>query len=218
MAKLRVVLAGQKYFGEQVFRLCRERGIEIAAVSCPTDDQYLGRRAALHEVPVIPAGTLRAEVMPAGVDLGLAAHSFDYVGRKTRYRARLGWIGYHPSLLPRHRGRSAVEWAIRMNDPVTGGTIYWLDHGIDRGPIAYQDWCFIGRQDTARSLWREKLLPMGLRLFARALDDLMAGVVYKTPQNPDYSTFEPSLDNIRDVYRPDLEMLPAPGESSYGVP
>lgn len=46
-------------------------------------------------------------------------------------------------VLPRHRGRSAIEWAIRMHDAVTGGTIFWLNSGIDRGDIAYQDWCFV---------------------------------------------------------------------------
>lgn len=74
------------------------------------------------------------------------AHSFDYIGKRTRYIPRLGWLGYHPSLLPRHRGRSAIEWSIRMNDAITGGSVFWLNAGIDRGDIAYQDWCFIPKE------------------------------------------------------------------------
>ena len=102
--------------------------------------------------------------MPPGIDLGISAHSFDYIGKRTRYKARLGWIGYHPSLLPRHRGRSAIEWAVRMGDPLTGGSVYWLNAGIDRGDIAYQDWCWIDPalrlkdpKRAARELWRDEL-------------------------------------------------------------
>ncbi len=76
---------------------------------------------------------LNGDTFPDGVDLGISAHSFDYVGKRTRYKPKYGWIGYHPSLLPRHRGRSSIEWAIRMRDCITGGTVFWLNSGIDRG-------------------------------------------------------------------------------------
>ena len=67
-------------------------------------------------------------------------------------RSRLGSIGYHPSLLPRHRGIAAVEWTILEGDPIAGGSIYHLADGWDAGAIAAQDWCFVKKGETARDL------------------------------------------------------------------
>ncbi len=186
--------------------------VEVVGVSCPLDDKYIGRLATINELPVIPAGTLNGDTFPEGVDLGITAHSFDYVGRKTRYKARLGWIGYHPSLLPLHRGRSSIEWAIRMREPVTGGTIYWLNAGIDRGDIAYQEHVFIkpkywlNPKEGARELWFWELEPLGVRLMKQALDDISNGVIKRIPQDPDVSTFEPNTD-VKDIYKPDRLLL-----------
>ncbi|MDY3352124.1 formyltransferase family protein [Riemerella anatipestifer] len=114
--------------------------------------------------------------------------------------------------MPRHRGRSAIEWAIRMNDAITGGTIFWLNAGIDRGDIAYQDWCFIppeyylNPKDGASKLWRDELCPMGVRLYEKALKDILGGVVIRKPQDRRFSTFEPSTD-VKDIYKPDLLMI-----------
>lgn len=211
---LKVFISGQKKFGEEVLRLCLKKGCIVKGVCCPVTDKYIGTLARLHDIPVIPAGTLNADTMTTGVDLGITAHSFDYIGKRTRYIPRLGWIGYHPSLLPRHRGRSAIEWAIRMNDPITGGTVFWLNAGIDRGDIAYQDWCWIDPslrikepKKAAAELWRETLLPMGVKLIGKAIDDISAGVIIKIPQDKRYSTFEPGTD-VKDVFKPDLLMLP----------
>ena len=133
--KFKVFISGQKYFGQEILSLCLDKGYEVVGVCCPLDDKYIGRLAKLHNIPILPAGMLTYDTMPSGVDLGITVHSFDYIGKRTRYKTRLGWIGYHPSLLPRHRGRSAIEWAIRMRDIVAGGSVYWLNAGIDRGDI-----------------------------------------------------------------------------------
>ena len=90
--------------------------------------------------------------MPAGVDVIVAAHSHDFISGRVRSRAKYGAIGYHPSLLPRHRGRDAIEWALRFGDPISGGTVYWLGETMDGGPIAAQDWCWVRRGDTAAAL------------------------------------------------------------------
>lgn len=211
MEKFKVFISGQKYFGESVFLLCQKLGIEVVGVCCPPGDNYLGKMAARFGVPIIPGGSLTADKMPP-CDLGITAHSFDYIGKKTRYIPKHGWIGYHPSLLPRHRGKSAIEWAIRMHEPITGGTVFWLNAGIDRGDIAYQDWCwipphyFLDAKKNAAKLWRDELCPMGLNLFEKAFKDLLNGIVKRTPQNKVHSTFEPDT-NVKDIYKPDLLMI-----------
>lgn len=216
MNKLKVFISGQKYFGQEVFRLCqRLEHIEIVGVCSPPGDKYLTRLAALHEIPIVYSGSLNHETMPGGVDLGITAHSFDYIGKLTRYRPRFGWIGYHPSLLPRHRGRASIEWALRMKDPITGGTVFWLNAGIDRGDIAYQEFIHIdprlytiSPKEAAKILWRDNLMDMGLKLMEKALNDIGKGIVIKTPQDNRYSTFEPNTD-VSDIYKPDLLMLPS---------
>jgi methionyl-tRNA formyltransferase len=214
MNKLKVFISGQKWFGSEVFRLCNSLDfIEIVGVCSPLDDKYVTPLAHTFGIPHIASGTLRADTLPDNVDLGITAHSFDYIGKKTRYKAKLGWIGYHPSLLPRHRGRSSIEWAIKMRDPITGGTVFWLDDGIDRGDIAYQDFCFINpkmygmdSKKAARLLWEHELQPMGLRLLKQALEDIGSNIIKRKPQQKEFSTFEPSTD-VKDIYRPDLLML-----------
>lgn len=214
MKKLRVFISGQKYFGEQVFSLCNRLDfVEIVGVCSPLDDKYVTKLAHTFGINHVAAGTLTADTFPDNVDVGITAHSFDYIGKRTRYKAKIGWIGYHPSLLPRHRGRSSIEWAIRMRDAITGGTVFWLNDGIDRGDIAYQEFCFIdpklyamNPKKAAKLLWEHELQAMGLRLLEQALKDIHAGILIKRPQVKEFSTFEPNTD-VKDVFKPDLLMI-----------
>ena len=147
---MRIFLCGQRAFGKAVFDMCQAEGHEIAGVAAPLCGSAGSDRpdrlrfaAEAAAVPVQIAGTLRAETLPDGIDLIVAAHSHDFIGRKTRLKTKLGALGYHPSLLPRHRGRDAVRGALKMGDAITGGTIYWLSDSVDCGAIAAQDWCWI---------------------------------------------------------------------------
>lgn len=207
---MRILLAGQKWFGAEVFRALRAvPGVQIAAVAAPPDDR-LGAQAALRSVPIIRAGTLNAATMPAGIDLIVAAHSHDFIGERTRSRARLGGIGYHPSLLPLHRGRDAIRWTIRDRDRITGGTVYRLSNRMDGGPVLAQDWCFVRPQDDAETLWRRDLAPMGVRLLVDVVDRMSReGYIEGTPQDESMATFEPSM-TPPPAFRPDLPALPAP--------
>lgn len=209
---MNIVLSGQKKFAKEVLKLCESKKHNILAVVCPIDDMALRPYAEGAGYNVITAGSFNADMMPEGVDLGICAHSFDYIGKRTRYKSRLGWIGYHPSLLPRHRGRSSIEWALRMKDIVTGGSVYWLNDGIDRGDIAYQDWIWLDHGKTAKQIWDEELMPLGLRLMEEAINDIAKGIIRRKPQKElqKYSTFEPSLTGIKDIYKPDLLLLEMP--------
>ena len=73
-----------------------------------------------------------------------------------------GTIQYHPSLLPKHRGPSAINWAIINGESRTGLTIFWPDAGLDTGPILMQREVDIGQDDTVGSLYFDKLFPMGV--------------------------------------------------------
>jgi methionyl-tRNA formyltransferase len=212
-APLRVYLCGQQDFGRRTLQLLLAMpGIEVVGVSAPEVSRASGRIDRLwdlaheHALPCLAAGQLRAELLPARTDLIIAAHSHDYLGRLTRARATLGAIGYHPSLLPRHRGRDAVRWTLKMRDPIAGGTVFWLGDAIDAGDIAAQDWCWVLPDDTPATLWRQRLAPMGLRLFARVLADLQARQIIREPQEEAVATWEPSWGR-EPLFRPELPLL-----------
>lgn len=218
---MKIYLCGQKYFGQEVFKLLRRLGHDIVGVSSPAwrnerlklaqggeDDieDRLRNQALLNRIPWLEAGQLKEATLPDGVDLIVAAHSHDFIGRATRQKAKLGALSYHPSLLPLHRGRDAIRWAIRLRERVTGGTVFWLNDTVDGGPVAARDWCFIRPDDTAETLWRRELQPMGLRLYAQVLDDLGRGIMVAEPQETELATWEPSF-NQPALYRPDLPQL-----------
>lgn len=211
---LRVYLCGQRHFGGLVLAMLLARpDVVVAGVSAPPrtvdgrEDRTWGL-AGLRGLRRSVAGELRATGLPRGTDLIVCAHSHDFLGRSTRQRASLGAIGYHPSLLPLHRGRDAVRWAVRDRDRVTGGSVFWLSDSVDCGPVAASDWCFIRPSDTAERLWRRELQPMGVRLLGDVLDDVVAGRLVRVPQDPLLATWEPGLD-AAPLFRPELPALGA---------
>lgn len=206
---MRVFLSGSKRLAAEVYAGLREAGHEIAGVATPLGDR-LALTAQADGLPVIPSGTLNKGTLPEGVDLIVAAHSHDFIGEATRLRAKWGAVGYHPSLLPVHRGRDAIRWAVHMKDRVTGGSVYWLSNTMDGGPIAAQEHCFIRPDDTAESLWRRELMPMGVRLLLSVVADVAAGRIVRAPQDEELATWEPSWDRPP-VRRPDLLLIPRLG-------
>jgi methionyl-tRNA formyltransferase len=210
---MKLILAGQKAFGAAVLAMLLEEGHEVLQVFAPVGDRLADAAwaAGLDHLAEISAATVAG-----GADLIVCAHAHVFVSEKARDRTRLGGIGYHPSLLPRHRGRDAVRWTIHMGDEVSGGTVYWLSNRIDAGPMAAQDWCWVRPDDDASSLWRRELFPMGVRLLRETLRDLAEGRVVKAPQNEANATWEPSWERPP-IGRPDLPRLPAPGHFSEAV-
>ncbi len=192
---MNIIIAGQKAFGAAVFETLHNAGNHIVAVFAPPDTGKVDRlAAAAYNVNVAVHHGMKPDKIPDGVDLIVAAHSHDYISAASMAKTRLGAIGYHPSLLPVHRGKDAVRWAIKMNDKITGGTVYWMTDVIDGGPIAAQDWCFIRPGDTAAELWRRDLFPMGLRLLAKVVEDIKQGNIVKIEQDETLATWEPAWE------------------------
>lgn len=67
--------------------------------------------------------------------------------------ARHGTVGFHPAALPRFRGRAVIPWTILRSERVTGSTLFWLDDGVDSGPILIQRLFPVSADETARSLY-----------------------------------------------------------------
>lgn len=208
---MNILVAGQKWFGAEVLRALRALpGVSIGAVCAPTGGDKLAGQASLYGVPLIASGGLNAASMPAGIDLIVAAHSHDFIGQATRFRAKWGGIGYHPSLLPLHRGRDSIRWAIRMGEKVTGGSVYRLCNRMDGGDVLAQRHVFIRPGDDAAELWRRDLAPLGVELLAQTVAAYAgAGHVHGAAQDEALATWEPSIDRPP-AFRPDLLMIEGP--------
>lgn len=168
---MKCALVGSRYFGALVFNTLRqEEGIEFTRVVAPAADDRLAQAAEAAGVPVHVLENPRfvpEQAIEEGTDLIIAAHTHARITNEALARARLGGVGYHPSLLPRHRGIAAVEWTILAGDPIAGGSVYHLADGWDAGAVAAQDWCFVQKGETARDLWERALAPMGLSLLTK---------------------------------------------------
>ena len=193
---MKCTLVGSRYFDATVLEKLRgEPGIEIAGVVVPAADDRLAAAARAAGLPIhvlenpkLVPGAAIAD----GTDLIVAAHTHARVSDDALSRSRLRGIGYHPSLLPRHRGIAAVEWTILEGDPIAGGSVYHLADGWDAGAVAAQDWCFVAKGETARELWERALAPMGLDLIARVVRYAMQhGVLPAQPQDPRFATKAP---------------------------
>ncbi len=166
---MKLALAGSRYFGALVFDTLHKEGFAFAQVIVPAADDRLAVAATKAGVPVHVLANPKivpGEAIPEATDLIVAAHTHARVSNDALARTKLGGIGYHPSLLPRHRGIAAVEWTILENDPIAGGSVYHLADGWDAGAVAKQDWCFVAKGESARDLWERALAPMGLRLLS----------------------------------------------------
>lgn len=191
---MKLMLVGQKWLGAQALGSLRKAGHEVVAVAAPNAEDRLWTSAAQAGLVTLEVGRrLEAEHIPAGTELIVCAHAHCFISDGARQATKLGAIGYHPSLLPLHRGRDAIEWAIRMRDRTTGGTVYWMDDRADGGPVICQDFCFIRQTDTAEDLWRRDLGPMGVRLLDQAVALISQGGGKGTPQDETLATWEPAL-------------------------
>jgi methionyl-tRNA formyltransferase len=197
LAQLRITLVGSRYFGAATLARLLEEGADIARVIVPAADDRLALAAASAglEVKVLEDPKLvPAEAIAKGTDLIVAAHSHARVTNEALAHSRLGGIGFHPSLLPRHRGIAAVEWTIREADPIAGGSIYHLADRMDAGAIAAQDWCFVKKGESARELWERALAPMGLALIARVIRHAREhGTLPAQPQDEQFATKAPLI-------------------------
>ena len=170
---MKCVLVGSRFFGASVLEALRkEDGVEFIGVVAPAADDRLALAAQAAGLPVHVLANPKVvpgDAVPEGTDLVLAAHTHARVSPEALANSRFGGVGYHPSLLPRHRGIAAVEWTILEGDAIAGGSVYHLADGWDAGAVAAQDWCFVEKGETARELWERALAPMGLKLLAEVV-------------------------------------------------
>jgi methionyl-tRNA formyltransferase len=203
---MRVILAGQKSFGLAAYEMLLDAGHDVVGVWSPQRSDKLSDRATEDRLWVSTFQRTPKAVQMLEADLFVAAHSHDFISKQACAATGFGGMAYHPSLLPRHRGRDAVRWTIHMGDAVTGGSVYWLTDNVDGGPIAAQEHVLVRPGVDASTLWRTKLFPLGIQLLLDALDDIDRGVIIEVPQDEACATWEPSWERPP-LHRPDLPQI-----------
>jgi methionyl-tRNA formyltransferase len=225
---MRIIVVGQGPFGEKVLEALIERGEEVVGVFSSLDKrgelmQELAERSGIAFFR--PTQMKNPEVYDVYVELGpdlvILAFVTDIIPENLLDIPSLGTICYHPSLLPRHRGASAINWAIIMGDTRTGLTIFWVDRGIDTGPILIQKEVVIGPNDTTGTLYFNTLFPMGVHAMVEAVELIKKGRAPRIPQDDSKATYEPPCDDrmaavdftkaITDVYNFVRGCDPQPG-------
>lgn len=208
---MNIFITGQKSFGKAVYLALKEDGHNIVGVAPAPQVKYYDKLhgiALRYNTPVVCDGkSLTSDKIPDNTDLIVSAHSHWYVSDKAVAKARLGGIGYHPSLLPRHRGRDAVRWTIACGDPIAGGSIYWLDKAVDGGPILLQRHIHVGRSWDYHKLWK-MLFPHGVQMVRDAVAMLARGEHIAEPQDEQFATWEPPFEPNARLHRPELPQLP----------
>ena len=198
---MRITLVGSRHFGVTTFNTLRQQGVDIVRVVVHDGEDRLAATARTAGIEVVvqadPKRVIASEIAP-NTDLIVTAHSHARVTQEALAAARLGGIGYHPSLLPRHRGIAAVEWTIKEGDPIAGGTVYHLAERMDAGAVAAQEWVFVKKGETARELWERALAPLGQKLLAEViLHAKTHGSLPATPQDEAFATKAPALSDAK---------------------
>lgn len=198
---LRIILIGQAAFAAKALEVFQERGDEIVHVFAPPDSAD-GRADALKTKAVelgLPLGqpsSFRSEAVydqfkSLEADLAVMAFVTMIVPERILYAPRHKSICFHPSLLPRHRGGSAIAWTLIHGDRETGVTWFWPDKGIDTGPILVQRRAPIGPNETTGSLYFNTLFRLGLETLRDALGLIDEGNPPRIVQDESIATYEP---------------------------
>jgi methionyl-tRNA formyltransferase len=211
---MKIFICGQKSFGKEVLKALYERGHEITGIAPAPQmvkkDKMVGF-AMLKGIKIVSdCDRLTSKDIPDGTELVVAAHSHWLISQKIIDKCKYGGIGFHPSLLPRHRGQDAVRWTVHMGDYITGGTVYKLTDKCDGGEIILQKTLWVDKDWDYHELWKN-LFPIGVQMIVDAVGiyERGGGSVSGKKQDERFATYEPSWERPR-LKRNELVQLCAP--------
>jgi methionyl-tRNA formyltransferase len=228
---MRIIVVGQGPFGEKVLEALIQKGEDVVGVFCPPDRRGEAMKEVAERSGIflfrpnkMKDPQVYDEYVQLRPNLSMLAFVTDIIPESLLSVPSLGTICYHPSLLPRHRGANAINWAIIHGDTRTGLTIFWVDEGIDTGSIVLQKEIDISPDDTTGSLYFNALFPMGVEAMVEAVELIRKGQAPSIPQDESKATYEPPCDDAvasvdwkksaRDLYNLIRGCDPQPGAYS----
>jgi len=200
---MRIALIGQAAFGADALKGLLAKGHQVVGVFCPPDRgaklDPLKEAAQAAGLPVFQPARMKDpeaydQMVSLNPDLAVLAFVTDIVPGKVLEVPKLGSICYHPSILPRYRGASAINWAVINGETKTGLTIFWVDAGIDTGDMLLQKEVDVGPDETTGTVYFNKLYPLGVDAVVEAVDLIAQGQAPRIPQDHSKSTYDPPCD------------------------
>ncbi len=197
---MRIVVHGQQAFGKAVLEALLKRGEDVVAVYVAPEKEGAKAdplKAVAQEkgLEVFQFASLRSpEAQQAmrglNADLGIMAFVLQFAPQEFVNIPKKGTIQYHPSLLPKYRGPSSINWPIIRGDAKTGLTIFRPTDGLDEGPVILQKETPIGPDDTLGSVYFDRLFPLGVKAMIEAADLVMAGRHEERVQDESAASYE----------------------------
>ena len=205
---MKIVIIGQSVFARDVYSGLKEDGHEIVGVYTVPDqnnrEDALATVAAKDNVPVFKLSRWRVKGKPIpevfeqykqlNADLNVLPFCTQFIPMEVIEYPKHQSIIYHPSLLPKHRGASSINWTLIQGDTKSGFTVFWADDGLDEGPILLQKECDVGINDTVESLYNRFLFPAGVEGVREAVDLIAKGRAPRLPQPAEGASYEPILN------------------------
>ncbi|XP_072181777.1 mitochondrial 10-formyltetrahydrofolate dehydrogenase-like isoform X1 [Diadema setosum] len=202
--KMKIAIIGQSQFGEEVYKLLRKDGHEIVGVFTIPDvkgrPDPLAATAESDGAKVFKFPRWRvkgqpiAEVVDAykecGAELNVLPFCSQFIPMNVIDNPKHGSIIYHPSLLPRHRGASAINWTLMCGDKKAGFTVFWADDGLDTGPILLQKSVDVDPNDTVDTLYNRFLYPEGIKAMGEAVNLIYEGKAPRIVQPEEGATYD----------------------------
>ncbi|XP_054300292.1 mitochondrial 10-formyltetrahydrofolate dehydrogenase isoform X1 [Pongo pygmaeus] len=203
-SKLKLALIGQSLFGQEVYSHLRKEGHRVVGVfTVPDKDGKADPLALAAEKDGTPVfklpkwrvkGKTIKEVAEAyrsvGAELNVLPFCTQFIPMDIIDSPKHGSIIYHPSILPRHRGASAINWTLIMGDKKAGFSVFWADDGLDTGPILLQRSCDVEPNDTVDALYNRFLFPEGIKAMVEAVQLIADGKAPRIPQPEEGATYE----------------------------
>uniref|UniRef100_A0A8C5MPW3 Cytosolic 10-formyltetrahydrofolate dehydrogenase n=1 Tax=Leptobrachium leishanense TaxID=445787 RepID=A0A8C5MPW3_9ANUR len=202
--KLKLALIGQSLFGQEVYNNLQKNGHKVVGVfTVPDKDgkaDPLAVAAEKNGTPVFKFPRWRVKGKPiqevveayrsVGAELNVLPFCSQFIPMEVIDSPKHGSIIYHPSLLPRHRGASAINWTLIHGDKKAGFSVFWADEGLDTGPILLQRECKVEPNDTVDTLYNRFLFPEGIKAMVEAVQLIADGKAPRIGQPEDGATYE----------------------------
>jgi methionyl-tRNA formyltransferase len=197
---MRIVIVGQQAFGKAALDAFLARGDEVAGVFAAPDrpgarpDPLVTaaeeKKLPVHRFPRYSSDEAKGALAESKADIGIMAYVLLFAPPEFCAIPKHGMIQFHPSLLPLHRGPSSIPWAIIRGRQETGLSIFRPTPGLDEGPVVLQKRVPIGPDDTAGSLYFDKIFPLGIQALVEAADLVVSGRATETTQEESQATYE----------------------------
>lgn len=202
--RLRVAVIGQSMFGADTYNILKKDGHDIVGVFTIPDingkPDSLAVAAEADGVPVFKFKRWRLKGKPiddvvdqykaVGAELNVMPFCSQFIPMNVINHPKHGSIVYHPSILPVHRGASAINWTLMSGDKKAGFSIFWADDGLDTGPILLQRETPVKPNDTLDDIYNRFLYPEGVKAMAEAVELVSKGRAPSIEQNHDLATYE----------------------------